>query len=81
MFGFMMILQHERFKEAFVTFGWSRIPEVFDAPRGRDSQTQYTLSRIPGQAAAGGDRGQTGTLYSDADAHGALVVSPHAGPL
>ncbi|MBD2872990.1 IS21-like element helper ATPase IstB [Paenibacillus arenilitoris] len=26
-----MILQHERLKETFAEFGWSRIPEVFDA--------------------------------------------------
>lgn len=26
-----MILQHERLKEAFAEFGWSRIPEIFDA--------------------------------------------------
>lgn len=26
-----MILQHERLKDAFAEFGWSRIPEIFDA--------------------------------------------------
>lgn len=39
-----MILQHERLKDAFAEFGWSRIPEIFDAHAEEAAEHNYRIS-------------------------------------